>query len=107
LEEARKMSRRAADFARKADRRETEGFYETDAGVREALFGNVPMARQRARAALDFSRSRDVEYGAAFALALSGNSFRAQTLTDDLTSRFPEDTIVQFTYLPALRAFWL
>jgi hypothetical protein len=45
-----------------------------------------------------------VEYGAAFALALSEDSSRSQTLTDDLSSRFPEDTIVQFTYLPTLRA---
>jgi len=104
LEEARKMSRRAADLARKADRLETEAFYETDAAVREALFGNVSTARQRARDALMLSRSRDVEYGATFALALSGDSSRSQTLTDDLSSRFPEDTIVQFTYLPTLRA---
>jgi DNA-binding winged helix-turn-helix (wHTH) protein/tetratricopeptide (TPR) repeat protein len=104
LEEARKMSRRAADLARKADRRETEALYETDAAVREALFGNVSTARQRAGDALELSRSRDVEYGAAFALALSGDSSRSQTLTDDLSRRFPEGTIVRFTYLPTLRA---
>jgi DNA-binding winged helix-turn-helix (wHTH) protein/predicted Zn-dependent protease len=104
LEEARKMSRRAADLARKADRRETEALYETDAAVREALFGNVSTARQRVRDALALSTSRDVEYGAAFALALSGESSRSQTLTDDLSRRFPEDTIVRFTYLPTLRA---
>ena len=104
LEEARKMSRQAADLARKADRRETEALYETDAAVREALFGNRSTARQRARDALELSAGRDVEYGAAFALALSGESSRSQTLTDDLSRRFPEDTIVRFTYLPTLRA---
>jgi DNA-binding winged helix-turn-helix (wHTH) protein/tetratricopeptide (TPR) repeat protein len=104
LEEARKMSRRAADLARKADRRETEALYETDAAVREALFGNVSTARQRAGDALELSRSRDVEYGAAFAFALSGASSRSQTLTDDLSRRFPEGTIVRFSYLPTLRA---
>jgi len=104
LEEARKMSGRAEDLARKADRRETEGLYETDAAVREALFGNVSKARQSAGDALRLSRSRDVEYEAAFALALSGDSSRSQTLTDDLSTRFPEDTVVRFTYLPTLRA---
>jgi DNA-binding winged helix-turn-helix (wHTH) protein/predicted Zn-dependent protease len=104
LEQARKMSRRAADLARKADRRETEALYETDAAVREALFGNMFTARQRAREALELSTSRDVEYGAAFALALSGESSQSQTLADDLSTRFPEDTIVRFTYLPTLRA---
>lgn len=104
LEEARKMSRRAADLARKADRRETEALYETDAAVREGLFGNASTARRRAGEALELSGSRDVEYGAAFALALSGDSSRAQTLIDELSERFPEDTIVRFTYLPTLRA---
>ena len=104
LEEARKMSRAAADFARKAGRRDTEALYETDAAVREALFGNVAVARQRAWDALALSNRRDVEYGAAFALAVSGDSSRSQTVTEDLSKRFPDDTVVQFTYLPALRA---
>ena len=39
LEDARKMSRRAADLARKAQRRDTEALYEADEAVREALFG--------------------------------------------------------------------
>ncbi len=104
LEEARTMSRRAADLARKADRRDTEALYETDAAVREALFGNAFAAKQRVERALELSKSRDVEYGAGFALALSGDSSRFQTLTDDLSRRYPEDTRVQFTYLPILRA---
>ena len=104
LEEARKMSRRAADLARKAERRDTEALYEADEAVREALFGNVSEAKQRAGSALELSKSRDVEYGAAFALARSGDSARSQALTEDLARRFPEDTRVQFNYLPTLRA---
>lgn len=104
LEEARKMSRRAADLARMADRRETEALYETDAAVREALFGYMSVARQRAMDALELSTSRDVEYVSAFALAISGECCRSQALTDELSRRFPEDTIVRFTYLPTLRA---
>jgi eukaryotic-like serine/threonine-protein kinase len=38
------------------------------------------------------------------ALALSGDYARSQTLTNDLEKRFPEDTSVRFSYLPALRA---
>ena len=104
LEKARKMSRLATDLAQKEGRQDTQALYETDAAVREALFGNVSVARQRARDALERSKSRDVEYGVAFALALSGDSSGSQTLTDDLSKRFPEDTVVQFTYSPALRA---
>ena len=104
LEAARKMSRQAADLARKAERRETEGLYEADAAVREALFGKISTARQRAGDALELSKSRDVEYGVALALALSGDSSRSQALMEDLSRRFPEDTRVQFTYAPTLRA---
>jgi len=104
LEEARKMSRRAADLARKAVRRETEALYETDAAVREALFGNISTARHRAVDALELAKSKDVGYGAAFALALSGDSSQSQALTEDLSRRFPEDTRVQFVYAPTLHA---
>jgi eukaryotic-like serine/threonine-protein kinase len=38
------------------------------------------------------------------ALVFAGDNRQAQTLTDDLGRRFPETTIVQFNYLPTLRA---
>jgi tetratricopeptide (TPR) repeat protein len=47
-----------------------------------------------------------VEYAAAFALALSGDSDGPQRLAEDLAKRFPEDTPVQFEYLPTLRALF-
>ena len=104
LEEARKMSRQAVDLARKANRRETEALYEADAAVREALLGNASTARQRAGDAVALSKSRDVVYEVGFALALSGDSSGSQALTDELSRRLPEDTIVQFIYVPTIRA---
>lgn len=104
LKAARKMSQLAADLARKAERRDTEALYEADAAVREALFGNLSTARQRAAEALELSKSRDVAYGVGFALALSEDAFRSEALTEDLSRRFPEDTRVQFNYAPTLRA---
>jgi hypothetical protein len=47
-----------------------------------------------------------VTYAAAFALVLSGDRFGSQKLADDLAKRFPEDTPVQFEYLPTLRALF-
>jgi eukaryotic-like serine/threonine-protein kinase len=38
------------------------------------------------------------------ALAYAGDTHRAQTLADDLRKKFPEDTVVQFNYVPTLRA---
>ena len=104
LEVAREMSRSAADFARNSGRRDAEALYEADAALREALFGNVAAARQRAARAVVLSKSRDVAYGAAFAFALTGDS-RSQQLTDELSRRLPEDTTVRFVYAPTLSAF--
>ena len=78
--------------------------FETGAALLEGFLGNKPAARQGAKAALKLSKGRDVEYGAAFALALSGDSSRSQTLANGLERHFPEDTSVRFSYLPAVRA---
>jgi predicted Zn-dependent protease len=45
-----------------------------------------------------------VQYLAALALALVGDTSRAQSLADSLAIRFPDGTLVQFNYLPTLRA---
>jgi eukaryotic-like serine/threonine-protein kinase len=104
LQQAARMSRRAVDLARQAGQWETAATYETAAAVWEAFFGNAAAARRLALHALGISTGRDVEYGAAVALALAGESFRVQTLANDLERRFPEDTSVRFSYLPTLRA---
>ncbi|HKV81224.1 MAG TPA: protein kinase [Candidatus Sulfotelmatobacter sp.] len=104
LAEARKMSRWAAEFAQQEDHREMAALFESQAALREAFFGNVGAAKQKAMDALELSKSRDVQYAAAFALALSGDYSRSQPLIDDLPKRFPEDTTVGFTYMPTLRA---
>jgi predicted Zn-dependent protease len=71
--------------------------------LREALFGNVERARQRAAAVLKLSTGRDVQFGAALAQAFAGE-VQAQKLADEMEKRFPEDTIVKFNYLPTIRA---
>lgn len=104
LQEAKRMSRKATELALQAGQRERAALYEAGAALREALFGNSATAKQEAKAALELSKGRGVEYGAAIALALSGDLSRAEALTNDLEKRFPEDTSVQFSYLPTLRA---
>jgi serine/threonine protein kinase len=106
LQQARRMSRRAADLAQQSAQREKGALFETGAALWEALFGNAPAARRSAMAALAHSKDREVEYGAAFALALAGDFSRSQNLADDLAKRFAEDTSVRLTYLPALRALF-
>jgi len=105
LQEARKMSRRASDLAQQAAHREEAAVFETRTALWEAFYGNTPAAKPAAMAALALAKNREVQYGAAVALAIVGDSSQAQTLTKDLERSFPEDTSVKFNYLPTVRAF--
>ncbi len=104
LREARELSRQAMDSAGRSGEKETVATYFALSGLREALFGYADEARRRTNSAMERSTSRDVQYGAALALAYAKDNARVQTLIDDLGKRFPEDTIVQLNYLPTLRA---
>jgi eukaryotic-like serine/threonine-protein kinase len=104
LQEARRTTRRAEELARQTGHPEEAALFEAGAALREGFFGNTQAAIQRATAALELSRDREVEYGAAFALVLAGDARRSEELARDLERRFPEDTSVRFSYLPALRA---
>ena len=42
------------------------------------------------------SRGRDVQFLVALAVAIAGDAGKAQSLTNDLAKRFPEDTLVIF-----------
>ena len=101
---ARELTRHASDSAQRADEKETAAGYEAEAAVREALVGNMSQAKQQAQAALALSNGRDVEGVSAIALGLAGVSAQATRLAADLAKRFPEDTIVQFEYLPMIHA---
>jgi tRNA A-37 threonylcarbamoyl transferase component Bud32/Flp pilus assembly protein TadD len=104
LREAREFSRRATDSAELAGEKEVAALYSALSGLREALFGNTDEARRSATLAIQRSAGHDVRYGAALALAYAGREGQAQALADDLGKTFSEDTLVQFNYLPTLRA---
>ena len=103
LAKARETSLRAIETAKRAGESEAAAGYEADMAFREAVFGNASAAEQHAMAALELASGRDVQYGAALALAAAGNR-RAQDLADQLGKQFPQDTIVQFIYLPTIQA---
>ena len=100
------MWQHTIELAQQNGDREKAAIYQAAEAVCEAHFGNWDQAKERARAALELGKGRDVEYAAAFALALSGDISGSQSLADDLAKRFPEDTPVQFEYLPTLRALF-
>jgi tetratricopeptide (TPR) repeat protein len=106
LSDAKVMVQRAIDVNQKPDQVGQKALIQLGPAVWEGFFGNKSSAQRIAAAAADLSKDRDVEYGAGFALALAGESSRAERLAKDLETRFPEDTAVQFIYLPQIRALF-
>jgi len=104
LQDARTHAQRAVNLARETAHNERAALYQTASALREAFLGYPAEARAAAATALELSRNREVEYGVAFALALAGDINQAQALTVDLEKRFPEDTSVRHSYLPAMHA---
>jgi eukaryotic-like serine/threonine-protein kinase len=104
LKNAINSSRHAVALALQGGRREQAAVFEARAALWEAFFGNSVEAKQTATAALALAGNREVNYGAALALALSGDSNQAETLANDLQKSYPEDTSVKFSYLPVVRA---
>ena len=102
LGRARELSRRASNSAKRAGEVETSATYEAVAALREGLFGNVTQAGQRQALAKARSGGRDKYYAVLLALAYAED--RTQGLEDDFSARFHEDTVVQFNFLPTLRA---
>jgi tetratricopeptide (TPR) repeat protein len=101
---AQEFTRQAAASARRADEKETAALYESQGALRQALFGNSTAARENASAAWHLSNSRDIQFLAAMAFAVAGDATAAQALADDFKKRFPEDSVVQFIYLPSIQA---
>ena len=107
LQDARRMVAVPVELAQRSGRRERAGLFEAARAVWEAFYGNAAAARQSAFKALELGRGgREVNYAAAFALALAGDLPQSRALAEDLAREFPEDTSVQFMYLPTLRALF-
>ncbi len=104
LNKSREFSRQAVASAEVAGEKERAASDEANEALYEALFGNAADARRLATSATAHSIGVDGQYVAALALAMAGDSSRAQGIADELVKHFPEDTIVQFNYLPTIRA---
>jgi eukaryotic-like serine/threonine-protein kinase len=101
---ARELTRRAADSALRNGQKETGAGYEAEAAVREALVGNMDLAKHQAHDAVAHSNGRDVSAIAGLALAMAGDTAGGSRVADDLSKRFPEDTVLTYNLLPAIRA---
>ena len=101
---ARELARQAAESARRAQEKETAAEYQGHNSLREALVGEAAWAKEDARSAVAEIKGKHGEGFSAIACALAGDAPSANNFIDDLTKRFPQDTVVQTQYLPMARA---
>jgi tetratricopeptide (TPR) repeat protein len=104
LKEANTLSDRAVNSAHLGGLVERAALFQGARAVWNAFFGTKEEAQRDAATALSLYRSRDADYGPAFALALLQDTTHGHKIVADLEERYPQDTSVQFSYLPALRA---
>ena len=102
--QARELTRRAADSARRAQETETAAEYQAHNSVREALVGLMDFAKEDAQSALATIKGKHDEGFSAIAFALAGDVANANRAIDDLTKRFPQNNAVQTRYLPMARS---
>jgi tetratricopeptide (TPR) repeat protein len=102
--QARELTRRAADSARRAQENETAAEYEGHNALREGLVGLADFAKADAQSALSAIKGKHGEGFSAIAFALAGDTDDANRAIDDLTKRFPKNTVVQTRYLPMARS---
>ena len=102
--QARELARRAADSARRAQENETAAEYEGHNSLREGLVGLADSAKADAQSALSAIKGKHGEGFSAIAFALAGDTDDANRAIEDLTKRFPQNTVVQTRYLPMARS---
>jgi serine/threonine protein kinase/predicted Zn-dependent protease len=104
LFKARESTGLAMKSALHAGARETAALWQLDGALHEAELGEKERARAEATQALEGTPGKGTKVLGALALARSGETKRAEAIADDLAAQFPSDTIVNFYWLPVIRA---
>jgi tetratricopeptide (TPR) repeat protein len=101
---ARELSIQAVDAAKRNDQKETAALWLLNAALREAEVGNLVQAREQIKSALSLTSTRDLQVVAALALARTGDTVKAQTMVDELSKRWPLNTMLNGYWFPTIRA---
>jgi eukaryotic-like serine/threonine-protein kinase len=103
LHDARQLSRRAAESARRGQAREIAATCEMVAGLRDIETGNLTEGNKAVRSA-SLSPARDVRILAAFAFARIGDVHRALALINEIERQNPANTLVKYYWVPTVKA---
>jgi len=106
ISRSQELLNRIVENHRRAGSKDPGSYYLALVSVNEALVGNLALARHEAEDALKYTENTDKDYTratAAIVLGLVGDSQKPLQVADDLAKRFPENTSMQFHYLPMIR----
>ena len=98
---ARLLQQQATDLAAK---NQAAHDYGINWAIHEAEVGNLDQARKAVAPALKGTRSRADQLYLALVVARAGDVEQAKRLADSLAQEFPLDTVIQYYYLPTIRA---
>jgi len=103
------LAERAAALAEAHNLTEPVARISVENGLRSAIFGSFPMAREDTDRALALSRREfavglPVQTKAALALAFCGHVGQAQSLANDIALKYPQSTLSHAVWLPMIRA---
>ena len=104
FEKAREFSRAAENLMERDANKELAASYLVQAALRESEVGEFARAQQYISQAQKLSHGQDVATLTAVALVQIGSVNQAEALCHELDKQWPEDTIVQKYWLPAIRA---
>jgi serine/threonine protein kinase/tetratricopeptide (TPR) repeat protein len=104
LADSRLLWQRSIETALRANFKDSTAHSRAISALLEQSVGNTSLAVRQARSAIDTSRDRDSVAVSAIILALAGESAEATRLRDDLSKRFPEDTMYQGDLQPSIQA---
>jgi serine/threonine protein kinase/tetratricopeptide (TPR) repeat protein len=103
----RKAGELIARSTRVTDRfgfKETTAVTEASWAVTQAEVGNASKARELAASSSALAHGRSNMEGVASALAMAGDGSRAQAIIEDLSKRFPDDTLLHNVWVPCVQA---
>ena len=104
FEKARESSRAAENLMERDANKEFAASYLVQAALRESEVGEFARAQQYISQAQKLSHGQDVATLTAVALVQIGSVNQAEALCHELDKQWPEGTIVQKYWLPAIRA---
>jgi serine/threonine protein kinase/Flp pilus assembly protein TadD len=104
LRKAREFSRTASEMAERRDLKEVAAQIAAGAAVRDAQFRDCRTVKEQTTKALQLAHDRITLSLSAQALAMCGDTDQAKTLIEELTKRFPTDSLVNQVRIPLIEA---